>query len=391
MRERAARRQVETDTACILWYNHCMPLMSTAAPHRTVLERLNAALVACGAPPLRDANAFRRLGAGAWHDAYRVIVEDGQRLVVRLRKTMIYGSTEPYDEATIRSDYAGVGAYYAAANACLPGVCPTRYGFAIAPAASCTVESYLGPALALDRLTIDNACTIGREIGTCFRIVHDCPAPCGGWGELVWTPQGVRGEETRPRREIADAEERALREGFTRLAAAGVIAEPAHLEHRLHAALLSRRERREPPALVNSDITPENIIVRRGRFVGLIDPVPRIGSAPRYAAFFLLCYRLYLPSLHDAPRYARHGYDRLAPMMARMAEGYLKGYVRDDEPALLDAIWCEYFLWVLDLTMTAHAALSMPMTEERRIRTGGDPAIARRLRQYARELAAITQ
>ncbi|MFN8514099.1 MAG: hypothetical protein U0841_16245 [Chloroflexia bacterium] len=67
--------------------------------------------------------------------------------------------------------------------------------------------------------------------------------------------------------------------------------------------MLARREGHAPvPALVNSDITPENLIVRRGRFVGLVDPVPHIGNATRHAALFLCCYRLLLPSLHDAPQ-----------------------------------------------------------------------------------------
>ncbi len=353
-------------------------------------ERLNAALAACGYPPLRDRRAFRRLGAGAWHDAYRVTAADGQRLVVRLRKATIYGGQEPYDETLLRSDYAGVGVYYAAANACQPGVCPRDYRYVVGPALSCTVESYLGPTLALARITPDQAFAIGLGIGAFFRALHARPAPCGGWDELIWTPDGIRGQDTRPHTQITQAEEAAYRDGFARLVAAGVLADPVGAERTLEAALARRRERHDPPALVNSDITPENIIARRGRFVGLIDPVPRIGSAVRYAAFFPLCYRWYLPALHDAPRYARHGYDRLAPVMARIADGYLAGYVPDSNLRLLRDLRFEEWLWLLDLTIAAHDMLHAPMTEERRIRTGGYGPITRRLRQFAAAVAVIT-
>jgi hypothetical protein len=186
---------------------------------------------------------------------------------------------------------------------------------------------------------------------------------------------------------IEDAEQAAYRDGFAHLVTAGVIDDPTGVARWLDAALARRHARAEPPALVNSDITPENIIVRRGRFVGLIDPVPRIGSATRYAAFFPLCYRLYLPALHDAPRYAHHHYDRHAPVMTQIADGYLAGYVPDDDPTRLRDLRWEYWLWVLDLIIEAHAALNAPMTEERRIRTGGYAPIARRLGTFARELA----
>jgi hypothetical protein len=362
-----------------------MPASRRRNAHHPLHARLNAALAACGYPPLRDERSFRRLGAGAWHDAFRAITRDGQRLVVRLRKATIYGRQEPYDAAALHSDYAGVGVYYAAANACRPGTCPTRYRYAISPAFSCTVESYLGPTLALDRLTVERAFAIGREIGATFRALHTCPAPCGGWGEMIWMPDGMRGEDTRPRAAIEEAEQAALRDGLARLVGAGLIAEPATARRRLDAALARRAERDEPPALVNGDITPENIIVRRGRLAGLVDPVPRIGGALRYAAFFPLCYRLYLPALHDAPRYARHRYDRVAPIMARLADGYTEGYVNGDA-SLASDLRAEYWLWLLDIAVDAQTALEAPMTEERRIRTGGYGPIARRLREFVRAL-----
>ncbi|HET8631737.1 MAG TPA: phosphotransferase [Thermomicrobiales bacterium] len=348
--------------------------------------RLAAALAACGQSPLRDPAAYRRLGAGAWHDAYRVTTADGRRLVVRLRKPVIYGRRERFDERALHTDYAGVGAYYAAANACQPGVCPAEYAYHIGPDLSCTVESYLGPTLALDRLTPGSAVAIGRAAGEFFRAMHEWRPPWPGWGELVWTPEGLRGEDPRPPAEIRAAEAAAWREGLARLVAAGYDFDHAAARAGLDRALAGRSAAPAPPSLVNGDITPENLIVRRGRFVGLIDPVPAIGDGARYAAFFLVCYRLLLPALHDAPRYARHHFDRHAPALAHIADGFAAGYLGGD-PTLGEAVGREYFLWVLDLAVAAHAMLGQPVDEERRRRTGGQAAIARRVRGY---VAALT-
>jgi hypothetical protein len=139
---------------------------------------------------------------------------------------------------------------------------------------------------------------------------------------------------------------------------------------------------------VNSDITPENLIVRRGRFVGLVDPVPRIGNATRHAALFLCTYRLLLPSLHDAPRYAGHEFARHAGTMARIADGYEAGYLEGGPLALAQALSNEYWLWVLDLAISGHTRLAAPLPEELRIRTGGHAAIERRVREYLRALGA---
>ncbi|HEX5502759.1 MAG TPA: hypothetical protein VFW96_09055 [Thermomicrobiales bacterium] len=357
-----------------------------AAVAATVRVRLAAALAACGRPPLRDPAAYRRLGAGAWHDAYRVTAADGRRLVVRLRKPVIYGRREPFDERALHTDYAGVGAYYAAANECRPGICPAAYAYHISPALSCTVESYLGPALVLGRLTPGSAVAIGRAAGVCFRAMDEWRPPWPGWGELVWTPEGLRGEDARPLGAILAAEAAAWRDGLDRLVAAGYAFDHAAARAMLDRALAGRADAPAPPSLVNGDISPENLIVRRGRFVGLIDPVPALGDGARYAAFFLLCYRLLLPALHDAPRYARHHFDRHAPALAHIADGFEAGYVGDD-PALARAIGREYFLWVLDLAVAAHDMLGQPVDEERRLRTGGKEAIARRVRRY---VAALT-
>jgi hypothetical protein len=352
-----------------------------------IRKRLNALLVACGQPPVAPGVRLRRLGAGAWHDAFLVRV-GGRALVARLRKRVIYGREETFDEGVIRSDYAGVGKYYRVANLRLPGICPDSYAFAVEPGVSGTVEAYLGPTLRLGTLSAAAAYAVGRAIGRAFRVLHAGDAPCPGWGELIWTPEGVRGEDPRPFATIADEEAGRWRAGLARLGAAGYDFDAMAATQRLDETLSRREGYAMTPALVNSDITTENLIVRRGRFVGLVDPVPHIGNATRHAALFLSCYRLLLPSLHDAPRYAGCGFAEHAGTMARIAEGYEAGYLEGGPLTLARELADEYWLCVLDLAIGGHSRLGAPLSEEQQIRTGGHAAIERRVRECLRVLSA---
>jgi hypothetical protein len=356
------------------------------AAHTNLRHQLNALLAACGQPPLAPATRPRRLGAGAWHDAF-VLMIGGRRLVARLRKRVIYGREEVFDDGVIRSDYAGVGEYYRVANERLPGICPETYAFAVKPGASGTVESHLGPALRLGALSDGMAYTLGRTVGRAFRVLHTGDAPYPGSGELIWTPEGVRGEDPRPLAMLIAEEATRWRAGLTQLQGAGYGFEALAGARRLEETLLRRERYASEPALVNSDITPENLIVRRGRFAGLIDPVPRIGNATRHAALFLCSYRLLLPSLHDAPRYVGREFARHAVTMARIADGYEAGYLEGGPPTLTQDLAGEYWLWVLDLAIGGHARLATPLSEEQQIRTGGHAAIERRVRDYLRVLS----
>ena len=79
-------------------------------------ERLSLALRRCGYPPLPYPQAYRRIGAGAWHDAYLVQPPAADPLVIRLRKPVIYGHEEAWNPAALQADYAPVGLYYQEAN-----------------------------------------------------------------------------------------------------------------------------------------------------------------------------------------------------------------------------------------------------------------------------------
>ena len=89
-------------------------------------------------------------------------------LVLRLRKSTIYGHTERFDEAELHSDYAPVGHYYAQANRVQKGVCPTSYHYAISPELSFTLESYMGSTLDYVNITAAQARRFGQALGRFF-------------------------------------------------------------------------------------------------------------------------------------------------------------------------------------------------------------------------------
>lgn len=348
-------------------------------------QKLNLALERCGFPLLKRTNAYRKIGAGAWHDAYMVYPRGGDRLVIRLRKTIIYGRSEQFDECYLHEDYAPVGLYYGQANRCRPGICPVVYTYSLDPELTFTIESYMGRAMALVELTLDQARTCGHRLGQFFRAMHDLPPPIAGFGDPVWTGRGLAGRDWRARRDIWQDEIKTLREQFDRLSRAELRFDRTCVARTLDQALIERRFDQEPITLVNGDITPENLITRRGAFAALVDPVPRLHNGLRYAAFFIYCYRAYLANLADAPRYARHQFQRYRPIMRALADGYLEAYAQGDE-TIERNLWLETFLWSLRVSHETLARLEAEPNEEIRLRAGDKKTITARLERCLREL-----
>jgi hypothetical protein len=157
-----------------------------------VHEKLSLALRHCGYPPLQPPSAYRHIGAGAWHDVYLVEPPDAAPLVIRLRKSVIYGREEVWHPVALHADYAPVGLYYQAANRCQPGVCPTVYHYRVARDLVCTVESYVdGHPLSLAALSPAGALALGVSPGAFFQALHRQAAPVPGSGPLTWREQAV--------------------------------------------------------------------------------------------------------------------------------------------------------------------------------------------------------
>lgn len=324
------------------------------------MERVSEALRRAGLEPAGQALL---IGEGAWHQAWLAELAGGRRVVVRIRKEIIYGQRPAYHEADLLADYAPVGLYYRAANEALPGICPSLYRYGVAPDLSYTVESWMGRPVPLEGWSDQEARAYGASLGAFFRKMHDRPAPPSG------AIPGLRVEQ-----------EPDLLTGMERLAAAGVVAEA--LVPRLEAGLAQRSDAARL-SLVNRDITPENLLVQDAGRPGLIDPVVLLGRGSRWSAWFLFCYRFLLPGLDEAPRYASRQYGRLAPVLAAVADGFAAGYGE------AEALELEYLLWLLEEACDCHALLEAEPTPKQAAQNGSKAAIARRRDGAVAELGRL--
>ena len=196
---------------------------------------------------------------------------------------------------------------------------------------------------------------------------------------MTWDGGKLVGEDARNLAEIWRSERGVLRDDLERLRS-GFRFEYRRVKRKLSEALESRAVDREPMSLVNMDVTPENIMVRRRRFVGLVDPRPRVGNGASYAAFFICSYRFLLPAYDDTPRYEHHRFGEHRPILNAIADGFGDAYAAGDE-ALAQVLSLEYFLWVLRVTTWSRGYLESDPTQERYLRAGSRTAIEGRVRK----------
>lgn len=345
----------------------------------TLYEKLNLALERCGYPVLTDPTNFHHAGQGAWHEAYWVQPPNTEPLVVRLRKSIIYGRPEAWSARELHEDYAPVGLYYAEANRCHPGICPAIYHYHIDPDLTFTLESYMpGEPLPLSQLTEGEAVEIGTTLGTFFRTMHQRPAPLPGNGLVTWDEANgtLCAASHQPWAEVWQERCAAVVQQADRLTREVPHVDGASLRQKAANALQSYDHTSHPAVLVNRDITPENILVTDDSMVYIVDPVPLLESGPFLAAHFLHCYRLFLPAVSDSPRYAHNQFRRHAPVLAAVADGYERGYSKGDI-ALQRALHGYEFLHALDLAHTCCGLLAGALTQEAAIRWGDKQNIAR--------------
>lgn len=352
-----------------------------------VPDQVGAALQALGWAGPPGAVGCRRIGEGAWHDAYLVERPGGPPLVVRIRKAVIYGQAEAFDEQGLRSDYEPVACYYRQANGVRPGVCPALFVYRLSPALTFTAESYMGlviPWRAWDR---GAAARYGAACGEFFAAMDRAAPGLAGFGPLRWNGGAVAGEDRRPLPEIRQTEAESHLDRLERLAAAAVPFDRAVVRSKLRAVLDGRRFEREPVALINRDVTPENLMLQPSGAVGLIDPYPALGNGIRSAAWFVFCYRFLFPALDQAPRYRRHQFGRHAPILGAMADGFAAGYAGGQ--AVRQARQMEYWLHMLREAWDCWASLGRELSQKEHRQGGGPELRARRLRLALAELERL--
>ncbi len=355
-----------------------------------IYEKLNFALATCDLPLLKHKTAYRKLGAGAWHDAYLVYPQQGGKLVVRLRKQVIYGKTESPSEKELHEDYGPVGIFYDQANQIRPSICPVIYEYRLTPNLNFTIESYQGPTLSIPALTKQQAFDYGQQVGEFFRELYITPTTIPGFGELIWDGQGFIGEDQRELTIIWSEKVEQLQTQLEALINAEPNIDWLPVRERLDWVLQIRNHSQEPIVLINGDITPENFTTRRGKFRGLIDPVPRLHNAYHYAAFFAYCYKSYLINLADAPRYIHHYFDQFKVVLNAIGDGFISSYANKQQ-LIQQQLEAEYFLWSLHVAYENLHRLNTELTPEIYLRAGDKPIIQARFRRCLQELGGLAK
>jgi hypothetical protein len=136
--------------------------------------------------------------------------------------------------------------------------------------------------------------------------MHQRPAPLPGHGLESWQTGPVAATSSEPATAVWRKRRDEARRQLAALAASDLGFDRLLLRQKLATVLESRDHAGEPVVLANRDISPENLLVREGAWVGLVDPVPVLDNGTYYAAWFSHCYRLLLSALSPAPRYAHH-------------------------------------------------------------------------------------
>ena len=119
---------------------------------------------------------------------------------------------------------------------------------------------------------------------------------------------------------------------------------------------------------------------------GLVDSVPLLDSGTYYAAWFLHCYRLFLPAISLAPRYRHNHFHRHAEKLAAIADGFESVYTQQNIERK-QALNRDEFLWALDLAHESGLLLRDGINEKMRLRRGDEANITATLKSSLQRLS----
>ncbi|ANC76103.1 hypothetical protein ABE65_004470 [Fictibacillus phosphorivorans] len=346
---------------------------------KETFDLIDYALQQSGLEELKDPTQVQYLGEGAWHLAYLVQLRTGNAVVVRFPKTEAYGKNVEFDEAALHAEYAGTKAYYELANQVKPGICPNFFNYHVEKDRTFTVESYAGKAIKLDQLTVVEAFHIGAELGEFFRKMNAADHGLTGFGYLSWNGKHIEGKLQYDASESMKEENKEYIDDFKKFIDTyeESISPAAMIE--LQKCLEDRKIMDQTVVLTNQDTSPENVLLHSDGTVCLIDPVPILYSGDSLAGNFLNNYRTLFPTFFNAPRYARHEFDRYEDRLKRIADGFLEGYSHGDL-AVKRRVKQEEFIQLTDLTVTHwHLLQTDELSHEQKIRYGEREAIANRI------------
>lgn len=286
-----------------------------------------------------------KIGEGAWHNVYKMKCHTEEDLVLRVRKKKAYGQFQIFKEIDLITEYESSKVYYKQANQCSFNICPSFFDYYIDESLVFTVESYMGEGKTLPTLSHSEAFSIGKKLGEALKSMHDINPDIKGFGDIIWSGNQLEGEVQQESKDIWQADNEYYLSILNSLSTSDLTFNREEVGDMIFNLIENRRKKQQKIALVNQDVTPENIILNLDK-VSLIDPFPKLDFDLKYAGYFVFCYKFLLPAYSNTTRYQKHAYDQYSKKLSRIADGFITGYTHNNEN-LYKHIVDEYILWTL--------------------------------------------
>ena len=340
----------------------------------TVIETLNRTFTKWNLENIKEEQLLK-IGEGAWHSVYRVTRLEDQDLVIRIKKNEAYGELQPIDEQELITEYESTKAYYLHANNSYQDSCPTFYQYFIEEDLVFTVETFMGHGTDLLSLHKDVADSYGKQLGQIYHHIHNRKTSIEGFGELYWDGKTLRGSDLKTIDALWQEENEQLLTALDTLIHSDLHFDKEKVGKHIHALIENRRTQVQNIALVNQDVTPENLILTTDH-IAIIDPFPKIDFDLKYAAYFVFCYKFLLPAFSNAPRYIHHAYEEKSSILNEIADGFINGYFFDlDEDEFITQsrrLLDEYTLWLLQEAYEHYEILQQPHLNPKTTQQMGD-------------------
>lgn len=311
-----------------------------------------------------------KIGEGAWHNVYKIERKHEGELVLRIRKKESYGQLQEYNEIDLITEYESSKAYYHQANQTSFHICPLFFDYILDESLVFTVESFMGIGKKLQDLSHSESHVIGGKLGRFFKRMHEKIPEIKGFGNIIWNGKRLEGNIQQETNLIWQHDNDIYLSILNELTNSDLKFDRKRVVDKVVNIIDKRRKSPQTISLVNQDVTPENIIFDLEN-VSLIDPFPRLDFDLKYAGYFVFCYKFLLPAYSNAPRYRKHAYDQNSKIMSRIADGFIKGYI-DNNEKLQHRLLEEYVLWVLVETHEHYETLNESELNAKTLQQMGD-------------------
>ncbi len=341
---------------------------------KTVMDTLNRTFTKWNLDDINEEQIVR-IGEGAWHTVYKIERLHDQDLVIRIKKNEAYGELQPIDEIELTTEYESTKAYYSHSNESGRDVCPTFYQYLIEDDIVFTVETFMGYGTDLLSLHKDEANSYGKHLGRIFHGIYNNKTSIEGFGELDWDGKTLQGSDLRNMYALWQEENNHSLIALNTLIHSDLQFDKEKVDTYINSLIENRRTHIQNIALVNQDVTPENLILTEDH-VAIIDPFPKLDFDLKYAAYFVFCYKFLLPAYSNAPRYIKHAYREKSSVLNEIADGFVSGYFSNVEGDAFTTqtrqLMDEYSIWLLQEAYEHYEILQQPHLNQKTTQQMGD-------------------